>query len=62
MTTLDDFYEPTIEPILDHYGLFYALSLKPLDDSRNPSRYLMHKNHQDHIEDLERATSMAQEH
>ena len=44
-------YEPISKPILDHYGLFYALSPKPLDDSRNPSRYPMYKNHQDHIED-----------
>jgi len=42
MPTLDIEYEP----ILDHYGLF-----KPPHDSRNPSRYPMHSNHQDHIED-----------
>jgi len=53
MPTLDIEYEPISKPILDHYGLFYALSPKTPDDSRNPSRYPMHRNHQDHIEDRE---------
>jgi len=53
MPTLDIEYKPISKPILDHYGLYNALSPKPLDDSRNPSRYPMHRNHQDHIEDRE---------
>jgi len=53
MPTLDIEYEPISKSILDHYGLFYALSPKPPDDYRNPSRYHMHRNHQDHIEDRE---------
>jgi len=44
MPTLDIEYEP----ILAHNGLFYTLSPKPPDDSRNPSRYPMHRNRQDH--------------
>jgi len=51
MPTLDIEYKPMSKPILDQYGLFYALSPKPPDDSRNPSRYPMHRNHQDHMED-----------
>jgi len=51
MATLDIEYEHISNPILDHYGLFYALSPKPPDDSRNPSRYPMHRNHQGHTED-----------
>jgi len=53
MPTLDIEYEPISKPILDHYGLFYALSPKPPDDSRYPSRYPIHWNHQDHMEDRE---------
>jgi hypothetical protein len=53
MPTLDIEYKPISKPIHGHYGLFYALSPKPPDDSRNPSRYHMHRNHQDHIEDRE---------
>jgi len=53
MPTLDIEYEPISKPILDHYGLYYALSPKPPNDSRNPSRYPMHRNHQGHIEDRE---------
>jgi len=41
MPTLDIEYEPVFKPILDYYGLFYALSPKPPDDSRNPSRYVL---------------------
>jgi len=54
MPTLELEYEPISKPILDHYGLFYALPPKPRDDSINPSRYPMHRNHQDHIEDREK--------
>jgi len=50
MSTLDIEYEPISKPILDQYGLYYALSPKPPDDSRNPSRYHIHRNYQDHIE------------
>jgi len=53
MPTLDIEYKPISKPILDHYGLYYAPSPKPPDNSRNPSRYPMHRNHQDHIEDKE---------
>jgi len=53
MPTLELEYESISKPILDHYVLFYALSPKPPDDSRNPSRYPMHRNHQDYIEDRE---------
>jgi len=49
MPIIDIENEPISKPILDHYGLFCAIA--PPDDSRNPSRYPMHKNHQDHIED-----------
>jgi len=51
MRTLELEYKPISKPILEHYGLFYALSPKPPDDSRNPSRYPMHRNHQDYIEE-----------
>jgi len=51
MPTLDIEYKPIFKPILDHYGLFNALSPKQLDDSRDPSRYPMHRNHQGHMED-----------
>ena len=51
MPTLDIEYEPISKPILNHYGLFYALSPKPPDGSRHPSRYPVHRNHQYHIED-----------
>jgi hypothetical protein len=50
MPTLDIEYEPISKPILQHYGLFYVISPRPPDYSRNLSRYPMHRNHQDHIE------------
>ena len=49
--TLDIENEPISNPIIDHYGLFYALSSKPPDDSRNSSRYPMHRNHQGHMKE-----------
>jgi len=53
MPTLDDFYEPTIEPILDSNESSNALSPKPLDNLRNPSTHPTHRNHLDHKEDRE---------
>jgi len=51
--TSDDFYEPTIEPILDSNGSSNALSPKPLDNLRNPSTHPTRRNHLDHKEDWE---------
>ena len=51
MLTLDDFYEPTIEPILDPDESSNALSPKPLDNLRNSSTHPTHRNHLDHKED-----------
>jgi len=53
MPTLDDFYEPIIEPILDPDESSNALSPKPPDDLRNPSTHPTHRNHVDHKEDRE---------
>ena len=53
MPTLDIEYEPISKPILDHSSLYYALGPKPPDDSRDPSTYPVHRNHQDHKEDRE---------
>jgi len=53
MPTLDDFYEPTIEPILDLDESSNALSPKPPNELRNPSTHLTHRNHLDHKDDRE---------
>jgi len=49
MPTLDDFYEP----ILDSNESSNALSPKPPDNLRNPSRHPTHRNHLEHKEDRE---------
>ena len=53
MLTLDDFYEPTIEPILNSNESSNALSPKPRDNLRNPSTHPTHRNHLDYKEDRE---------
>ena len=53
MPTLDDFYEPTIEPILDSNESSNALSPKPPNNLRNPSTHPTHRNHLDHKEGWE---------
>jgi len=53
MPTLDDFYEPTIEPILEYDESSNALSPKPPDNLRNPSTHPTHRNHLDRKEDRE---------
>jgi len=53
MPTLDDFYEPTIEPIPDSNESSNALSPKPPNNLRNPSTHPTHRNHVDHKEDRE---------
>jgi hypothetical protein len=53
MPTLDNFYEPIIEPILDPNESSNALSPKPPDDPRNPSTHPTYKNYLDHKEDQE---------
>jgi len=53
MPTLDDLYEPTIQPILDPDESYSALSPKPLDDPRKPSTHIILMNILDHQEDQE---------
>jgi hypothetical protein len=53
MPTLDNFYEPIIEPILDLDESSNALSPKPPHDPRNPSTHPTYKNYLDHKEDRE---------
>jgi len=53
MPTLDDLYEPTIEPILDTNESSNALSPKPPNNLRNPSTHPTYRNHLDHKEDRE---------
>jgi len=50
---LDDFYEPTIEPIREPNESSNALSPKPHDNLKNPSTHQTHRNHLDHKEDRE---------
>jgi len=53
MPTIDDFYEPTIESILDSNESSNVLFPKPPDNLRNPSTHPTHRNHLDHKEDQE---------
>jgi len=48
MPTLDDFCEPTIQPILDSNESSNALSPKPPNNPRKPSTHPTHRNHLDH--------------